>query len=59
MKNFQLKNSDILHISAQNMDCGYALELPQIGSSNAYLQAMFLSRNKKKMYTLVNSSVTI
>ena len=25
--NFQIKNSDILHISAQNIDCGYLLEL--------------------------------
>ena len=23
------KNSDIFHISAQNIDCGYSLELPQ------------------------------
>ena len=26
---FQIKNSDIFHISAQNIDCGYSLELPQ------------------------------
>ena len=25
---FQIKNSDIFHISAQNIDCGYSLELP-------------------------------
>ena len=25
-ENFQLKNSDIFHISAQNIACGYALE---------------------------------
>ena len=24
--NFQIKNSDIVHISAQNIDCGYSLE---------------------------------
>ena len=41
------KNSDIFHISAQNIDCGYLLELPQRGSSNKYPQSMFLSRNKK------------
>ena len=35
------------HISAQNMDCGYSLELPRWGSSNEYPQSMFLSRNKK------------
>ena len=26
--NFQIKNSDIFHISAQNIDYGYLLELP-------------------------------
>ena len=26
---FQIKNSDIFHISAQNIDCGYLLELSQ------------------------------
>ena len=33
-ENFQIKNSDIFHISAQNIDCGYSLEPPQQGSSN-------------------------
>ena len=42
-----MKNSDIFHISAQNIDCGYLLELPWWGSSNKYPQSMFLSRNKK------------
>ena len=46
-ENFQIKNSDIFHISAQNTDCGYSLELPKWGSSNEYPQSMFLSRNKK------------
>ena len=40
------KNSDIFHISAQNIDCGYSLEPPRWGSSNEYPQSMFLSRNK-------------
>ena len=35
-ENFQIKNSDIFHISAQNIDCGYSLELPRRGSSNEY-----------------------
>ena len=26
---FQIKKSDIFHISAQNIDCGYSLEPPQ------------------------------
>ena len=37
-ENFQIKNSDIVHISAQNIDCG---------GSNEYPQSMFLSRNRK------------
>ena len=41
------KISDIFHISAQNIDCGYSLELPRRGGSNEYPQSMFLSRNKK------------
>ena len=36
-ENFQIKNSDSFLISAQNINCGYSLELP----------SMFLSRNKK------------
>ena len=47
-KSFQIKNSDIFHISAQNIDCGYSLEPPRRGGSNEYPQSMFLSRNKKK-----------
>ena len=60
LANFQIKNSNIFHISAQkhrlwvlirtssqNIDCGYSLELPLWGSSNEYPQSMFLSRNKK------------
>ena len=45
LKIFRLKNSDIFHISAQNVDCGYSLEPPR--------------RNKKKMYTPVNPIFTI
>ena len=57
---FQIKNSDIFHISAQNIDCGYVLEPPRRGGSNAYPLSMFLSRNKKKMmYTPLNPSFII
>ena len=35
-ENFQMKNSDIFHISAQNIDCGYSLEPPRRGGSNEY-----------------------
>ena len=29
LKKIQMKNSDVFHISAQYIDCGYSLELPQ------------------------------
>ena len=35
------KNSDIFHISAKNIACGYSLEPPRRGGSNEYPQAMF------------------
>ena len=31
---FQIKKSDIFHISAKNIDCGYSLEPPRRGGSN-------------------------
>ena len=46
-ESFQIKNSDIFNISAQNIDCGCLLEPPRRGGSNKYPQSMFLSRNKK------------
>ena len=36
-----MKNSDIFHISAQNIDCGYSLEPPRRGGSNKYPQSVF------------------
>ena len=39
--NFQIKISDIFHISAQNIDCGYSLEPPRRGGSNEYPQSVF------------------
>ena len=44
---FHIKYSDIFHISAQNIDCGYSLEPPRRGGSNEYPQSMFLSKTKK------------
>ena len=46
-ENFQIKYSDIFHISARNIDCGYSLEPPGQGSSKESPQSMFLSKNKK------------
>ena len=39
-ENFQIKNSDIFHTSAQNIDCGYSLEPPRWGGSNENPQSM-------------------
>ena len=47
LKKIQIKNSDIFHTSAKNIDCGCSLEPPLWGGSNEYPQSMFLSRNKK------------
>ena len=52
-ENFQIKNSDIFYLSAQNIDCGYSLEPPRRGGSNEHPQSTLLSRNKKIMYTPV------
>ena len=56
---FSDKNSDIVHIYAQNIDCGYSLEPPRRGGSNEYPQSLFLSRNKKIIYTPANPSFTV
>ena len=50
-KNYSDKHSDIFHISAQNIDCGYSLEPPTIYG--------FEQKEKKTMYTPVNPSFTI
>ena len=54
-----MKKSDIFHINAQNIDCGYSLEPPRWGGSNEYPQSMFLSRNKKHNVYSVNPSFAI
>ena len=55
-ENFQIKNSDIFHISAHNIDCGYSLELPRRGGSNEYPQSMFWTDIRKLLSTPVNPS---
>ena len=39
--NFQIKSSNIFHISAQNIDCGYSIEPPRRGGSNEYHNLCF------------------
>ena len=58
-ENFQINNSDILHIYVRNIYCGYSLEPPRRGGSNEYPQSMFLSRNKETNVYPVNPSFTI
>ena len=52
IQKFYLNNSEYFHIFAQNILFGYSLEPPRRGGSNEYPQSMFLSRNKKIMYSL-------
>ena len=59
IENFQIKNLDIFHMSAQNIDCGYSLEPPRRGGSNEYPQSTFGTEIRKIMYTPVNPSFTI
>ena len=40
----QIKNSDIFHISALNIEFGYLLEPPRRGNFNEYQQSIFLWR---------------
>ena len=40
-ENFQIKNSDIFHSSAQIIDCGYSLEPPRRGGSIEYHNLCF------------------
>ena len=47
---FSYENSDIFHISAQNIDCGYSLEQPCWGGSNEYPQSMFWAEIKDNVY---------
>ena len=47
-ENFQIKNSDIFLISAQNIDCGYSLEPPRWGGSNEYPRYMFFEQKLEK-----------
>ena len=58
-ENFQIKNSYILHISDQNIYCGYSLEPPGRGGSNEYPKSMILAEIRKIMYFPVNPSFTI
>ena len=56
---FSDKNSDILYMSAQNWDCGYSIEPPRQGGSNAYMypQSMSWAEIRKVIYTPVNPSL--
>ena len=57
-ENFQMKSSDIFHISAQSIDCEYSLEPPRRGGSSEYPQYVCYQNKKNNAYP-VNSSFTI
>ena len=57
IKKLDKKKSDIFHISAQNIDCGYSIEPPRRGNSNEYHHLCFLAEIRKIMYTPVNETV--
>ena len=59
IENFIRKKKVVFIIFAQNIDCGYMLEPPRRGGSSEYTQSMFWIKNKKNMYTHVNSRLTI
>ena len=48
------KKFDILHISAQNIDCGYSLKPPRRGGFNTYHNLCVWAEIRKVMYTPVN-----
>ena len=50
-KKNQIKNSDIIHISAQNIDCGYSLEPPRRGGSNEYHNLCFEQKWENNIYS--------
>ena len=51
-ENFQINDSDIFHISAQNLDYGYSLEPPRRGGSNEYPLSVFDLKFNKKILPL-------
>ena len=53
------KHSDIFHISAQNINCGYSSEPPRRGGSNEYPQFIFWAEIRKIIYTPVNQIYNI
>ena len=66
-KNIQIKNSDVIHISAKNhrlwvldnIVCGYSLEPHRRGGSNEYPQTMIFSKIRLIVYTLLSPSFSI
>ena len=47
MTNFQIKYSDIFHISAKNIDCGYSLEPPRRGGLTSTHNLCFQQKYEK------------
>ena len=58
-ENFQIQNSDIFHISDQNIDCGYSLDRLAEAVLTSTHNLCFWAEIRKLMYTHVNPSFTI
>ena len=54
-RKFSDKNSDIFHVSSQNIDCGYSIEPPLTSTHNLCFRAEI----SKIMYIPVNPSFTV
>ena len=46
IENFQTKNSNIFHISAQNIDCGYSLTLETSGHNLCFWAEIYVFEQK-------------
>ena len=57
-ENFQIKSSDMSHISAQNIDCGIRYNRLDDAVLTSTHNLSFWAEIRKKMYTPVNPSLT-
>ena len=49
-ENFQMKNSDNFHVSAQNIDCWYSLEPPRRGVLTSTIIYVLIRNKKNNLY---------
>ena len=58
-RKFSDKNSDIFHIYAQNIDCGYSLELLAEAVLTSTHNPCFCAEIRKIMFTPINPSFAV